>query len=300
MTGHDNAGRNLWPRSTLIGQKPMTPANPTDPMSEGGEGYQTRVGAWMRDVFSAGGADVRTRIDRFYEEAFELGQALNYDPSRIAAIRDYVWGRPIGDAPQEMGGVMVTLASLAEAASIDMAVEGERELERIHRPEVRAKIMAKQASKNGLHTPLPTAAPPPPAQSEARELLGNDVQKVGAIIEANWPGAEWATQPGSNDPSTIIGREAQAYITRGPLNNLGIAEGEGILKEAGSIAAVGKTVTFGVLLDLIGRMAEALRAHGSGSVQPRPPSVAELEAALEVSRKLNDIYHAELLAIADR
>ena len=122
-----------------------------------GEGYQDRIGAWMDDVFAAGGADIRTRIDRYLEESFELAQSLGYDPGRIAAIRDYVFGRPVGVAPQETGGVMVTLASLCHAAGIDMMAEAERELTRIHTPEVRAKIMAKQASKNALHTPLPTA-----------------------------------------------------------------------------------------------------------------------------------------------
>ena len=119
--------------------------------------YQERVGAWMDDVFLAGGADVRTRIDRFLEEAFEHAQSLGYDPGRIAAIRDYVFGRPVGEPAQETGGVMVTFASLCHAAGIDMEAEGERELARVQRPEVRAKIMAKQASKNALHTPLPTA-----------------------------------------------------------------------------------------------------------------------------------------------
>ena len=122
--------------------------------------YQARVGDWMNDVFAVGGADLRARTDRFIEEVFELAQALDYSPTRIGAIRDYVFGRPIGDPAQETGGVMVTLASLCHVAGIDMATEGERELARIHRPDVRAKIMAKQASKNSLHTPLPTANAP--------------------------------------------------------------------------------------------------------------------------------------------
>jgi Lar family restriction alleviation protein len=119
--------------------------------------YQQRIDVWMQEMFAAGGADPRTRMDRLIEEVFELAQSGDYDPGRIAPIRDYVYGRPKGDPAQEMGGVMVTLASLACAAGIDMEAEAERELERINTPEVRAKIMAKQASKNALHTPLPTA-----------------------------------------------------------------------------------------------------------------------------------------------
>jgi hypothetical protein len=149
---------------------------------EGGGDYQARVGAWMRDVFSAGGADLRTRIDRFLEEAFELAQSLDYDPGRILPIRDYVYGRPIGDPKQEMGGVMVTLAALAGAADIDMDEEGERELTRIHLPEVKAKIMAKQASKNALHTPLPTAMAA--AIAEGRTFPSSPPASDGQITEA--------------------------------------------------------------------------------------------------------------------
>jgi hypothetical protein len=106
------------------------------------EVFQARIDAWMRDVFAAGGADIRTRIDRLIEEVFKLAQALDYEPSRVGVLRDYVFHRPIGEKGQGVGGVMVTLASLACAAEIDMEGEAEKELARIHLPEVRAKIMA--------------------------------------------------------------------------------------------------------------------------------------------------------------
>lgn len=145
------------------------------PAPVGEAAYQARVGAWMDDVFASGGADLRTRIDRYLEESFELAQALDYDPGRIAAIRDYVFGRPVGEPRQETGGVMVTLASLCHAAEIDLMVEAECELARVRTPAVRAKIMAKQASKNALHTPLPTAeAAQQTSAAEAREPVNPD------------------------------------------------------------------------------------------------------------------------------
>lgn len=43
---------------------------------------------------------------------------------------DYVFGRDAGDVRQEVGGVMVTLAALCEAAGVDHEEAAEAELER--------------------------------------------------------------------------------------------------------------------------------------------------------------------------
>ena len=87
------------------------------------------------------------RGDRLLEEVLELLQSGGYDPARVAALVAYVWARPVGDPPQEVGGVMVTLAAYCLAFGLDMQGAGEIELARILRPEIMDKIRAKQATK---------------------------------------------------------------------------------------------------------------------------------------------------------
>lgn len=124
--------------------------------------FQQRVQPWMLETFGAEIAgDVTERGDRLLEEVLELLQSHGYDPGRVATLREYVFGRPVGEPAQEVGGVMVTLAAYCLATGLDMHAAGEAELSRIWtKVEV---IRAKQASKNGLHTPLPT----PPQQPAA-------------------------------------------------------------------------------------------------------------------------------------
>ncbi|MFZ5744443.1 MAG: hypothetical protein ACOY7T_08195 [Pseudomonadota bacterium] len=111
-------------------------------------GFQARVGGWMQQTFSP---EVRTdqveRAMRFLEEATELCQSIGLTHEKAAVVLDYVFGRPVGEPWQEVGGSMVTLAALCEAIGHDMAACGEREFARIDTPEMREKIAAKQVSK---------------------------------------------------------------------------------------------------------------------------------------------------------
>lgn len=120
--------------------------------------FQTRVSDWMAACFLQPlYSNMTERGDRLLEEVLELLQATGYDLSRVATLTDYVYDRPAGEPAQEVGGVMVTLAGFCWVAGLDMQADGERELARIQRPEVMAKIRAKQEAKNALHfdTPLP-------------------------------------------------------------------------------------------------------------------------------------------------
>lgn len=93
--------------------------------------FQSRVERWLEACFST---DVRTnrgeRTHRFLEEALELAQANGCTRDDAFALVEYVFGRPAGEAAQEVGGVMVTLASLCSASEINMDNAGDRELER--------------------------------------------------------------------------------------------------------------------------------------------------------------------------
>ncbi len=93
--------------------------------------FQSRVERWLEACFPP---DVRTnrgeRTHRFLEEALELAQANGCTRDDAFALVEYVFGRPAGEAAQEVGGVMVTLASLCSASEINMDNAGDRELER--------------------------------------------------------------------------------------------------------------------------------------------------------------------------
>lgn len=118
---------------------------------------QSRVHQWMLACFGAEiAADKTERNHRFLEEALELVQAGGCTASEAHELVDYVFGRPVGDNDQEVGGVVVTLAALCNAFDLSMLAAAEREIERINRPAMVEKIRAKQAAKPKF-SPLPAA-----------------------------------------------------------------------------------------------------------------------------------------------
>ncbi|TNC80294.1 MAG: hypothetical protein C9356_15205 [Oleiphilus sp.] len=96
--------------------------------------------------------DTQERNHRFLEESLELVQACGCTASEAHQLVNYVYGRDVGEKPQEVGGVMVTLAALCLAHGLDMFECGETELARIWTAV--EKIRAKQAAKP-KHSPLP-------------------------------------------------------------------------------------------------------------------------------------------------
>lgn len=142
--------------------------------------FQSRVAPWMRDTFGPEiSADKVERNDRFIEEALELVQAGGMTRDRVLALVDYTYGRPTGHLPQEVGGVMVTLAALCLAQGVDMHAEGETELARISTPEMMKKIRAKQASKP-RGSALPVAVEPTLRSAVLRTLQA-------AVDDPMWP-----------------------------------------------------------------------------------------------------------------
>lgn len=116
--------------------------------------FQERVQPWMMTCFGPEiSADKKERNHRFLEEAIELVQSTGCTRSEAHQLVDYVYNRPVGETPQEVGGVMVTLAALCLAhPGLDMHECGEVELARIWTKV--EKIRAKQAAKPA-HSPLP-------------------------------------------------------------------------------------------------------------------------------------------------
>ncbi len=128
--------------------------------------FQQRVEPWLLACFGAMIAgDREERNHRFLEESLELVQACGCTASEAHQLVDYVFGRAVGDPPQEVGGVMVTLAVLCLANGLDMHAAAEIELARIW-TKVEA-IRAKQAAKP-KHSPLPQVIPTPSPDSGER------------------------------------------------------------------------------------------------------------------------------------
>lgn len=117
--------------------------------------FQARVLPWMLECFGVEiSADRAERNHRFLEEALELVQACGCTASEAHQLVDYTFGRPAGEPTQEVGGVMLTLAALCLANSLDMHEDGEIELRRVWKRV--EQIRAKQAAKP-KHSPLPIA-----------------------------------------------------------------------------------------------------------------------------------------------
>lgn len=117
------------------------------------QNYQERVANWLRECF---GSDVASskleRTHRFLEEALELAQAGGCSRDDALALVTYVYSRPVGDVYAETGGVLVTLAGMAEAYEVDMAVAGETELAR---NQVRTSEIREKRARKLRNSPLP-------------------------------------------------------------------------------------------------------------------------------------------------
>jgi hypothetical protein len=114
---------------------------------------QDRVQPWMMACFGpAISADTNERNHRFLEEALELVQACGCTQEDAHLLVDYVYGRPVGEKGQEVGGVMITLAALCLAQGLNMHAQGDIELGRIWTKV--EQIRAKQAGKPH-RSPLP-------------------------------------------------------------------------------------------------------------------------------------------------
>lgn len=159
---------------------------------------QDRIASWMSTTFSESeGADGKERGFRFGEEALELLQANGCSKEDVLKLVEYVYGRPVGHLPQEVGGTMLTLGAFCNAVGINMIEEARTEIIRCETPQVRAKIQAKQAMKREVmgYSPLPGSV-----VDAATAHLGNirkyvTLQQALAIpVNFAEPGFNWLPQ----------------------------------------------------------------------------------------------------------
>ncbi len=153
---------------------------------------QARVWAWCSTVFAdrPDWQDKRQRVHRFIEEAVELAQACEIPQHEVERLVGYVYGRPVGEPSQELGGTVITLAALAEALGLSAEDAALTELERVERPEVMEKVRRKQVGKDALFAERP---PSPPDQRPKLDewKLAADFSRFGYLLMRNgWTGYE--------------------------------------------------------------------------------------------------------------
>ncbi|MEI9885945.1 MAG: hypothetical protein WDN08_05475 [Rhizomicrobium sp.] len=86
---------------------------------------------WAYDTFGMTALDRVERCKRVIEEAIEVGQAGGVFEEEVHRLVSYVYARPTGKLPREIGGLGIALLALAHFANIDAEAEEIREFERV-------------------------------------------------------------------------------------------------------------------------------------------------------------------------
>lgn len=140
--------------------------------------FQARVAPWLQVCF--GEAIVKDRNERglrLMEETSELVQALGLSRQEVFAVVDYVFDRPVGKVPMEIGAVCVSLAALCIGTGHDMDREAETELRRIWGKvdAVRAKHFGKPVISGSMasRVPIPDVLVPLAALLNGMEHQGD-------------------------------------------------------------------------------------------------------------------------------
>jgi hypothetical protein len=124
---------------------------------------QQVVAAWCRAAFGdAQMASVPQRGLRLAEEAIEAAQAAGCERALLHRLVDHVYDRPVGELPQELGGVGVTVLALAAAAGLSAEHCETAEIARVLAKPL-AHFTARNAAKNaaGLDADAPLAGGKP-------------------------------------------------------------------------------------------------------------------------------------------
>lgn len=167
--------------------------------SDNQENFQARVDQWVNACLGrAVAVDKRERIFRFLEEALELAQAGGCTQAEAVKLVDYVFARPVGEFPQELGGTLTTLAAVAQAHDLDMMQAGETELARmwVKFDDIRAKHATKPR-----FSPLPGTAPAGTRRAAGLYLQAREQMLAGTLLDG---GYSWVPTEGDAGRITIL------------------------------------------------------------------------------------------------
>lgn len=82
---------------------------------------QAEALAWQAATFGPAARNRQERARRMLEEALELAQAEGVTVREVDRLMWRVYARPPGDTAQEIAGLTITLAGLAENAGVQVA-----------------------------------------------------------------------------------------------------------------------------------------------------------------------------------
>lgn len=137
---------------------------------------QATIFAWAKEAFGEKQAtSLPQRGLRLLEEAAEAFQACGGTVAQAHYLVDYVFGRPVGEIHQELGGVGVTLCALAAAAGLSAEAEEIREVARVLAKPI-AQFARRNQEKNdaGLVAPGIGVGPSPPIVVTAESFSPGD------------------------------------------------------------------------------------------------------------------------------
>jgi len=121
---------------------------------------QATLAEWCAATFGVQhAASLPQRAVRLLEESLEAYQSAGADPAMAHRLIDYVFGRPVGELRQELGGVGVCLLALAAAAHESADACEAREVARIQAKPIehfRARNDAKNAAGFNVTDEEPT------------------------------------------------------------------------------------------------------------------------------------------------
>lgn len=101
-------------------------------MTDHRDDRQATVARWCAAAFGTDHASsLSQRGVRLLEEAIEAYQAAGGSPEMAHRLVDFIFARPAGALPQELGGIGVTLLALAHAAGLSADQEEAREVARV-------------------------------------------------------------------------------------------------------------------------------------------------------------------------
>lgn len=134
VTHHENKRRRLQQLHTRMLELAdlLAPGSSQQRPSPADVRQQT-IAAWAQACLEGVAAQLRGREGalRVLEEALELAQAEGVTPEEAARLQTYVYGRPVGDPGQEVGGVRVALLSYAAGKGLSADQAEQEEIRRV-------------------------------------------------------------------------------------------------------------------------------------------------------------------------
>ena len=93
---------------------------------------QAVVEGWVRRTFGDKIMDnPKERATRVLEEALELSQAMDVPREEVLRLVAVIYDHPVGEVPQEIGGLIVTLLALCAHRGVRLDDLAQREIARI-------------------------------------------------------------------------------------------------------------------------------------------------------------------------